>query len=416
MAQLSKIVIGAGAVVLTTMVQPDPGRADDRPRRVAETSVRMDSEASRRIEVMRTEPIVGDDLFRNRIDLAKAKVRFGRYALDVGGREVTLTLDPGLQATTEEVLRRARAPFAAAVVLDMDGRILAMAGRRNRAPAVERDFQLPLKVWAPAASVFKIVTSAALVDAGVKPKAKVCYHGGRRSVRKSNLTDNKRDKNCDSLSYALAKSQNAIIAKLTHRHLRPGVLRGYARRFGFTKPPQFALPLAESTCNIPRKPLAFAKVAAGFWKTRLSPLQGALVAHTVATGGLAVTPRIVARVEDADGSTHLVSSPPARRVLSKGTARTLTKMLVGTTEFGSARKGFRDRRGRRYLPGVKVAGKTGTLSVRSPQYVQYSWFVGYAPAHAPKVTVAVLLGNPRQWHLKAHTAARMVLQKALQTR
>jgi len=416
MVRVSRNVVGGVAAVIAMLVHTSAVHSDAEPRRVAETSVASQANARSHIEVMQIRPPVGDARFHGHIDLDRATLRFGRYTVDVGGRAVTLTLDPRLQQAAEAILRRAKAPMAAAVVLDMDGKILALAGRRNIAPAKSRDFTLPLKVWAPAASVFKIVTGAALIDAGVKPKNKVCYHGGRRSVRKSNLTDSKRDRQCDSLSYALAKSQNAIIAKLVHRHLRPDVVRDYAERFGFSKPPKFGLALNESTCKVPTAPLALARMAAGFWSSRLSPLQGALIAHTVASGGLAVRPQIVSRVEDAHGGTHLVQPAPSRRVLRAATARTLTKMLTGTTEFGSAVKGFRDRRGRKFLPGVKVAGKTGTLSVRKPTYMQYSWFVGYAPARAPKVTVAVLLGNGRQWHLKAHTAARMLLQKALRTR
>lgn len=387
--------------------------ADDTPRRVAATSVAASSTA---IEVMRTEPIVGDARFHDKLDLRAARLQDDRYTVDAAGRTVTLTLDPQLQKTAEDVLRRAKARMAAAVVLDMNGRILALAGRRNVAPKAARDFAIPLKVWAPAASVFKIVTAAALLDTGLNPHRKVCYHGGLRSIRRDNLKDSKRDRRCRDLGYALAKSQNAIIAKLSHRHLRPAQLRSYAKRLGFESTPRFALSAAKSTCKIPNKPLAFARVAAGFWKTRMSVLQAALMAQTVASGGLALQPRIIDRVEDRRGSTHVVVSPPAHRVLRRKIARTLTKMMIGTTEFGTARHGFSDRRGRKYLRGIKVAGKTGTLTRRSPSYMQYSWFVGFAPANAPKVAFAVLLGNPPKWHLKAHTAARLILQKALRLR
>lgn len=394
------------------MIQLPATRADTPPRRVAASSA---STSRAPIEVMRTVPLVGDARFAHKLDLSTARLQQDHYTVDAEGRVVTLTLDPQLQQTAEAVLRRARARMAAAVVIDMQGRILALAGRREGAKAAHA-FDLPIKVWAPAASVFKIVTAAALVESGVNPTAKVCFHGGLRSVRRSNLTDSKRDRRCKDLGYGLAKSQNAILAKLSHRHLRPSRLRSYAKRLGFEARPHFALAADKATCDIPSKPLAFARVAAGFWKTRLSVLQGALLAHTVASGGLAIQPRIVDRVADRNGATHVVVSPPGRRVLRRSTARALTKMLIGTTEYGTARRGFADRRGRKYLPGIEVAGKTGTLTRRKPSYMQYSWFVGYAPAHAPKVAFAVLLGNPPKWHLKAHTAARLILQKALRLR
>lgn len=90
------------------------------------------------------------------------------------------------------------------------------------------DPSLALTTWAPAASVFKIVTAGALLEQGVKPSTRVCYHGGVRSVTESNLEDDRHDRACQDLSYGLAHSQNAILAKLAHQHLAPTDLAGVA--------------------------------------------------------------------------------------------------------------------------------------------------------------------------------------------
>src|SRR5690606_22430340 len=103
--------------------------------------------------------------------------------------KAVLTLDPKLQRAAEDVLARAKAPLGAIVVTGLDGRVLAYAGLRGET-APERDLTLPAKVWAPAASIFKIVTSAALLSKGVEPTTKVCYHGGLRSVDPDHLVDN----------------------------------------------------------------------------------------------------------------------------------------------------------------------------------------------------------------------------------
>jgi len=247
----------------------------------------------------------------------------------------------------------------------------------------------------------------------VRPDQPVCYHGGVRSIIASNLTDDpKRDTQCDDLEYAIARSQNAIIAKLAHRHLDPVQLRRAARDFGFGALPTFALTSEPGRANIPSGDLAFAQVSAGFWRTELSPLGGAVIAGTVASGGLMVTPRIVAQVSDGDRSVDVQPAAP-RRTVPEHVARDLAHMMVGTTKWGTARKGFHDLEKREFFPGIEVAGKTGTLTRTSPHYMQYSWFVGFAPADNPTVVVSVLIGNPEKWHLKAHTAARIVLQKAL---
>src|SRR4029079_1902046 len=89
-------------------------------------------------------------------------------------------------------------------------------------------------VWAPAASVFKLVTASALVAAGVDPSDKVCYHGGLRSVLQSHPRDEPRDSRCESLTYGVAHSNNAILGKLAFQKLEPPALLKFARELGIT--------------------------------------------------------------------------------------------------------------------------------------------------------------------------------------
>src|SRR5215510_7490915 len=168
------------------------------------------------------------------------------------GRRAVLTLDPALQALAEKLLAEARAPRGAIVVMAPDGRILALAGRRSDPPARDgakdakgagdpakphahdavSDWRLATDVWAPAASVFKLVTASALVAAGVDPSDKVCFHGGLRSVLPSNLQDDKRDSRCESLMYGVAHSNNAILGKLAFQKLEPDALVKLAHTLG----------------------------------------------------------------------------------------------------------------------------------------------------------------------------------------
>lgn len=385
-------------------VAMDTGAAPAR----AETTARPGGEASR-------EKMTGDAALRGELDLARATLEDGRYVVPLGeGRRAILTLEPAAQQAAEAALARARAPRGAVVVMGVDGRILAVAGHRDGdrggKPRIGKHLDLAVSVWAPAASVFKIVTGAALVAAGLRPDSRVCYHGGLRSVEASNLVDDKaRDAACGDLTDGIARSQNAIVAKLAHRHLKPRALRAMARAFGFGDPVSFALDVEPSRASIPGDALEFARVAAGFWHTELSPMGGALVANTVASGGLAVTPYIVEAVIEK-GRRIDVAPAPARRVLARRVARDLATMMTATTEAGTAFKGFHDLARRKFLPRVPVAGKTGTLVRSQPSYLEYSWFVGFAPSDEPEVSISVLLGNPPRWHLKAHTAARMVLQ------
>jgi cell division protein FtsI/penicillin-binding protein 2 len=292
-----------------------------------------------------------------------------------------------------------------------DGRVLALAGRHRDAPAAN-DARLATSAWAPAASVFKLVTTAALLGEGVTPATRVCYHGGVHSVEADNLEDHPElDQRCKSLGYGLAKSQNAILARLAHDHLDPVKLERAARALGFGEPPAFELPTTASTLAVPSEPLAFARVAAGFWNSNLSALHGALMAATIARGGEMPALHMVDRVVDGSGRVQPLPARPApHRALPAETAEALAHMMVGTTEWGSANRAFRDRStGRRRLAGVRVAGKTGTLTGHDENGLAYSWFVGFAPADHPQVAFAVLLGRADEADVRAAEVARALL-------
>ncbi|HUS65601.1 MAG TPA: penicillin-binding transpeptidase domain-containing protein [Kofleriaceae bacterium] len=348
----------------------------------------------------------------------KKELSFGRVREDAdgyvqmlkdGGR-VELTLDPTLQRQAERILEASPTPYAAAVMISVeDGRVLALAGRSGGEPHKNAP-ELALKAWAPAASVFKLVTAAALVDAGVSETTRVCYHDGVHSVESSNLVTHPRwDRACRSLAFGVAKSQNAIMARLANDHLDAGDLERTARALGFGAALPFELPVEPSEAEIPHEsPLAFARVAAGFWSTTLSPLHGAYLAATLARGGVTPPLRIIDRVVDRAGDSVRPDGAAPRRVISADAAQAVARMMVGTTQYGTAKSGFHDRRGRPLLPGVAVAGKTGSLNRVQP-FLAYSWFVGFAPAERPEVAVAVLLGNGTVWHRRAHQVAAEML-------
>jgi len=409
-------VYALAAALAFTVAALTSGHADDDAPSGAAAAIAIPTSIATSIAAPRPRDpdrnlFFGDADLRPLVELERMQLASGAYQVGLeDGRTAVLTIDPALQARAESVLQESEVPIGAIVVMSIDGRILALAGRKDGAKDPTGD--VALVPWAPAASVFKVVTSAALLAAGVAPDAEVCYHGGLRGIDESNLVDDPRvDGSCATFTFGLAKSQNAIIAKLAARHLDAHALRQTAELFGFGRKPDFALPAEPSTATIPEAKLELAKTAAGFWNTQLSAVAGALLIDTVATGGLAVTPRIVAGVIGRDGVERGVLPTPARRVLSAATAQALGRMLIDTTERGTAFSAFHDKKGRPLLD-VEVAGKTGSLS-RSDPYLHYSWFVGYAPADAPRMVVAAVLGNGLTWRVKAHTAARLVLEQAL---
>lgn len=344
------------------------------------------------------------------VDLDKIELVGDHYEAPITsqrGKRAVLTLDPELQPLAEKLLNQSRAPRGAIVVLAPDGRILALAGRRTEEPkgAIKGtfDWRLATDVWAPAASVFKLVTATALVGAGVTGESEVCYHGGLRSVTQSNLEDSKKDNRCESLAYGVAHSNNAILGKLAYQKLQPPALETAARSLGlYDALPGTEVPGTAGILSLPKAhDLEFAKTAAGFMNVKLSVAGGALLAATFADRGEQPALRLVASI---DGQP--VAAPTPRRVISADAADEVAKMMVGTCASGSASKSF--GRGE-----TRVAGKTGTLARTEPFFMEHSWFVGFAPADKPEVIVSVLFGNPESWHLRGHEAARKLIDKAL---
>jgi cell division protein FtsI/penicillin-binding protein 2 len=347
-----------------------------------------------------------------------------------GGGLAQLTLSPALQKAVDEALASHHLPFAAAAVISVpDGKVLALSGYSKADPSLDTA-SLALRPWAPAASVFKVVAASALLQEGhVDPSVRICYHGGVSSVLRDNLVDIPAiDRSCATLGYGIGKSQNAIIAKLASRNLRPEQLERMATAFGFGEELDFDAPLEPSEIDVPREPLEFARTAAGFWHSSLSALHGALLAATIANHGEMPSPRLITRAVDDHGNVLPLQSKPSRRVLEPTVAAEVGRMMALTTSMGTARRSFRDRRGRPTLP-VEVAGKTGTLFYRGRptdpvlpatlpggEQIGYSWFVGFAPADRPTIAFAILLGNPSAWQLKAHSVAKQVVADYLATR
>jgi cell division protein FtsI/penicillin-binding protein 2 len=98
-----------------------------------------------------------------------------------------------------------------------------------------------------------------------------------------------------------------------------------------------------------------------------------------------------------------------RRAIKAETAAQVARMMRETVSNGSAFKSFHDAKGKPYLPGVAVSGKTGTLT----DYKQnrfYTWFVGFAPAEAPEIAISTLVVNTPEWRIKASYLARETLR------
>lgn len=405
-------VVGATLLVVVGLVFHG-GREREAQAEVAVDIAREDSASTQaeRDAVAVSRPPAPDP--RSGLDLGELTERNGRLVQEIEGRTLVTTLDPELHRFAESLLEEHHVPGGAAVAINSrTGEVLALAEHSERDPG-ER---VALSSEAPAASIFKVVTAAALLElAGLSPDLEVCYHGGTRGITEALLRPNPaRDTRCATLSSALGRSLNVIFARMADRHLSREQLAGFAHAFGFNAEIPFDLPLDRAGVDIPEERVERARAAAGFWHSHISPLHAAMMAQAVAQEGAMLRPYLVDEVTDASGREIFDGSPLyLGQACSPETAHQLARMMVLTTTVGTARSSFRDREGRPMIPGIDAAGKTGTLHARSP-FRAYDWFMGFAPADDPEIAVAGLVINDPQWRIKGHYVGRELFRRYFQ--
>jgi peptidoglycan glycosyltransferase len=348
------------------------------------------------------------------LDLLRMTLADGAALAPTDAGTARLTLDAELQRTATGLLSAHHLPEAAIVLMDVaTGRLLVYASHVEKGPP--RD--LCVEASAPSASVFKVVTAAALVeDAHLGAETKQCYSGGEQRINTVDLVDDpQRDRWCTTLAGAMGRSINTVFARLARKDLTPPQLEDMARRFGYGSALSFDVPVQPSALRIPTETLDFARTAAGFWNTTLSPLEALQISAIVARDGEAIRPSIVDRILSSAGSVawSAPETAPTRRVVTHETAAQLATMMEHTVGEGTSWRAFHDGRGGAFLPGITVAGKTGTLTEGETQRY-YTWFTGFAPSHpvpgVRQVAVAVLVVNGPSWQVKANVVARDVLR------
>lgn len=347
------------------------------------------------------------------IDLSKLVRHDSHYIQPFEDKTVYFTMHPEMQTYTDDLFDRYDVPAGAAVMINSrTGRVITLSQQRKQRDAAD-SAAVAFDPTPPAASLFKIITTAALIEKGGVPlDRQTCYAGGSRELVMQHLLDQlPQNHACVSLTTALGSSINAVFAKLSDRYLSRSSLREYAERFGFNRPIAFDVPIKASNADIPSDRLERARTAAGFWHTHLSPLHAAVIAQSIAQDGAMLRPYVVDHVESTGGEVIYKSKPKyVRHTVSKETAELMLRAMTYTTRRGTARKSFRDRAGRPYVSQGEVAGKTGTLTGQKP-YRAYTWFVGMAPADKPEVAIAVLVVNEPKWRIKAPQVAALLLKK-----
>jgi penicillin-binding protein A len=328
---------------------------------------------------------------------------------DPAGGDVVLTLDPAVQ---EAAMAGLEGVTGAVVALDpATGAILGMASTpsydptqlSSHDPAAIREYWAELEAADPdprinraigdnypPGSLFKVIVSAAALADGRTPETVVPAPAEFPLPNSTRVIPNFNGSSCSpsgeqSLIDALTISCNTAFAQLGI-DLGEDRVREMAEAFGLDGE-RFDIPLRVEASGIGEveDDAALAQTSIGQRDVRMTPLQAALVAATVANDGVQMKPYLIDQVQAPD-LTVIDSTQPEewREPVSVDVANQLTEMMVSVVANGSGRAAR--------IPGVEVAGKTGTAQVRE-DVADHTWFMGFAPADDPKIAVAVFVAN-----------------------
>ncbi len=283
----------------------------------------------------------------------------------------------------------------------------------SSAPLINRATQFG---YAPG-STFKVVTATAAIDSGkFTPESTV---SGRNDVVISGVPlQNDENESLGQLTLieALAKSVNTVWAQVGEKVGKPTMAR-YMARFGFDRKPKLDYPAGEMSVSgsyegnrlvSPLSPkVDLGRMSIGQDKLAVVPLQMAEVAAAVGNAGRLMTPHLTSRIVDADGQTVLRVKPTVQSVVMKSsTAAAVRTMMEAVVNEGTGTSA--------QIPGVQVAGKTGTAETQIGNTINNVWFIAFAPAADPTVAIAVTLkGVPGQGAAFAAPVAKQVMEQLL---
>jgi peptidoglycan glycosyltransferase len=333
------------------------------------------------------------------------------------GATVVTTIDPAVESTMYDALRGyAR---GAGVALDpRTGEILAIASVPSFDPErIDADFQSirsnsqsplldrALQGLYPPGSTFKVFVAAAALAAGVVTMDSTFEDTGGLPVGNFVVHDDEGEATgSQDLTGAFALSSNVDFAQIA---LSLGVDRWYdaAAQWQLGEAVDLELPVARD--RLPRRqdvsPSILAQLGFGQADLLVTPLRMALVAATIAAGGTEPRPVLVRAVR-RDGRDEPGGTPGAlAQPVSAEVAKEVGTMMVAVVTRGTGTAAA--------LPGVQVAGKTGTAT--NPAGRSHSWFVAFAPASAPRVAVAIVVENAGYGADFAAPIARRVIATAL---
>lgn len=348
----------------------------------------------------------------------------------VEGNELELTIDAGVQALAESLLTGKR---GAVVAIDpTDGGIIALVSK----PDFDLDWfsgVTPPEIWKqlntddarplynratltsyPPGSTFKMLLAAAALDKGI------INENWRINCTGSFKFGNKVFKDLHAhgstnVVEAIQRSCNVFFYQLM---LKTGfeTWTYYGREFGFGSPTGIDI-MEENSGLLPSVEYYDRRYGKNKWtqgylvslgigqgEVGVSPLQLAGYAMVLANEGKYYEPRVVSNIKNKENDiVQKITSKMRELKLSKSTWQLIREGLYRAVNVPGGTGGAAK------VPGIAVAGKTGTA--QNPHGKDHAWFIGFAPFENPKIAICVLVENSGYGGVFAAPIARQCIEK-----
>ncbi len=324
-----------------------------------------------------------------------------------GAQGIRLTLSHPLQQTAQQTLGDQTGAVVA--IEPSTGEVLALYSSPSFDPgvllgespiagdALAADPGVPLlnrsidQILAPG-SAFKVITAAAALESGAANPDTLYSDPLELQLPGSTAVIRNADRGpCAegtevALATAFRLSCNTVFGQIGI-DVGAEAIGSTAEAFGFNSEIPFDLDVVPSvfpTGSLIEDPPATAQSAIGQRDVQATPLQLAMVAATVANGGVVVRPYLVSERFDRDLNILSQTNPvELRRAVSPGTAAVLAELMEAVVESGTGQAAR--------IEGVSVGGKTGTAEI--PGEAPHAWFIGFAQSEERSVAVAVVVEN-----------------------
>lgn len=333
------------------------------------------------------------------------------------GNDVVLTVDSAVQQTAARALGNVQ---GAVVVLDpRTGAVLALVSHPGFDPAtvdaqwaaLSRDRSAPLYNRAtqgqyPPGSSFKTVTLTAALGSGRVQLSDAVDCPEAIDVGGAAIHNFEHEQFGQiSVLQAFVASCNTAFVQIGWRTGAAPIVAA-AGAFGLGRPVRFDLPTSAGAVpplrDLGRRGLA--QISFGQGSLLVTPLQMALVAAAVGNSGIMMQPFLVSQIRGPDGRIReTFAQRGSREVMPAALALQLTQAMTQVVQTGTGTAA--------QIPGVTVAGKTGTAE--NPHGATHAWFIAFAPAARPTVALSVIVENGGVGGQVAAPLARQVLAAAL---